>query len=286
VAAPHTSLRDPSPGAPPARGADARRGARSARLTLSAGNRERLLMVTSPIALLVLWELLVHAGVIDARFFPPPSRILRQLAKLVASGELWDNTWVSLRRLFFGVLIGGIPALALGIVMGLYRPVRALVEPLVAATYPVPKSAILPLLLLIFGLGEASKIAMVAIGMFYPVLINTMAGVLQINRIYLDVGRNFHASRAQVFRTIALPGALPFIMTGVKLGVGMGLILIAIAEMIGAKSGLGYMIWNAWEILAVETMYVGLLVIALLGFVFTLALNEVERWVVPWKDRD
>jgi len=120
--------------------------------------------------------------------------------------------------------------------------------------------------------------------MFYPVLINSMAGVLQINRIYLDVGRNFHASRRQVFRTIALPGALPFIMTGVKLGVGMGLILIAIAEMIGAKSGLGYMIWNAWEILAVETMYVGLLVIAVLGFVFTLVLNEVERWVVPWKD--
>jgi NitT/TauT family transport system permease protein len=87
-----------------------------------------------------------------------------------------------------------------------------------------------------------------------------------------------------VFRTIALPGALPFIMTGVKLGVGMGLILIAIAEMIGAKSGLGFMIWNAWEILAVETMYVGLLVIALLGFAFTLLLNEVERWVVPWKD--
>jgi NitT/TauT family transport system permease protein len=286
MTAPHTSVGDPSPAAPSAPGADARRGARSARLTLSAGNRERLLMVTSPIALLVLWELLVHAGVIDARFFPPPSRILRQLVKLVASGELWDNTWVSLRRLFFGVIIGGIPALALGIVMGLYRPVRALVEPLVAATYPVPKSAILPLLLLIFGLGEASKIAMVAIGMFYPVLINSMAGVLQINRIYLDVGRNFHASRAQVFRTIALPGALPFIMTGVKLGVGMGLILIAIAEMIGAKSGLGFMIWNAWEILAVETMYVGLLVIAVLGFAFTLLLNEVERWVVPWKDRD
>jgi NitT/TauT family transport system permease protein len=267
-------------------GALSRRGARSGRVALSAGNRERLLMVASPLALLVLWEALVHVGWIDARFFPPPSRILQQLVRLVESGELWDNTWTSLRRLFFGVLIGGIPALVIGIVMGLYRPVRALVEPLVAATYPVPKSAILPLLLLIFGLGEASKVAMVAIGMFYPVLINSMAGVMQINRIYLDVGKNFHASRGQVFRTIALPGALPFVMTGVKLGVGMGLILIAIAEMIGAKSGLGFMIWNAWEILAVETMYVGLLVIAVLGFAFTLLLNEVERWVVPWNNRD
>jgi ABC-type nitrate/sulfonate/bicarbonate transport system permease component len=253
---------------------------------LSHTNRDRLITVASPLALLALWEALVHAGVIDARFFPPPSRIFRQLVTLTESGELLRNTWASLHRLFWGTLVGGVPALVLGIVMGLYRPVRTVVEPLVAATYPVPKSAILPLILLIFGLGEASKIAMVAIGVFYPVLINATAGVMQINHIYLDVGRNFQADRTQVFRTIALPGALPFIMTGVKLGIGMGLILIAIAEMIGAKSGLGYMIWNAWEILSVETMYVGLLVIAVLGFVFTLGLNEVERWLVPWQRRD
>ncbi len=86
-----------------------------------------------------------------------------------------------------------------------------------------------------------------------------------------------------MFVTIALPGALPLIMTGIKLGVGMGLILIAVAEMIGAQSGLGYMIWNAWEMLSVETMYVGLLMIALLGFLFTFALNELERWIIPWK---
>ena len=255
----------------------------SARATLSAGNRDRIISIMSPIALLVLWEALVRGGLIDARFFPPPSKIFLQLVALVQSGELLQNTWASLRRLFWGTLIGGVPALVLGIMMGLYRPLRAIVEPIVAATYPVPKSAILPLMLLIFGLGEASKIAMVAIGVLYPVLINTTTGVLQIDRIYLDVGRNFTASRAQVFRTIALPGALPFIMTGIKLGVGMGLILIAIAEMVGAKSGLGYMIWNAWEILSVETMYVGLLVIAVLGFAFTLLLNELERWLIPWK---
>ncbi len=181
------------------------------------------------------------------------------------------------------MLVGGVPALLLGIAMGLYRPVRAALEPLVAATYPIPKSAILPLILLVFGLGEASKIVMVALGMFYPVLINSMAGVMQIDRIYLDVGRNFGASRWQVFRTIALPGALPSIMVGIKLGVGMGLILIAISEMVGADSGLGYMIWNAWQILTVETMYVGLCAIAVLGFVFNLLLHEIERWILPWR---
>ncbi|MCK0509528.1 ABC transporter permease [Aromatoleum buckelii] len=249
----------------------------------SARNRDRLIGLVSPLALIVLWELCVQSGAIDARFFPAPSQVAVKLVALVVSGSLWTDTAASLTRLFWGMLLGGIPALLLGIVMGLYRPIRAVFDPLVAATYPIPKSAILPLILLIFGLGEASKIVMVATGVFYPVLINSMAGVMEINKIYLDVGHNFKASRWQVFRTIALPGAMPLIMTGIKLGVGLGLILITIAEMVGANSGLGHMIWNAWEILSVETMYVGLIVIALLGFLFSLALTELERWLVPWK---
>jgi NitT/TauT family transport system permease protein len=250
---------------------------------LSAGSRDRLLGVLSPLLLLLLWELAARIGFIDTRFFPAPTSIFQALLVLAESGELWTNTWASLQRLFWGFLVGGIPALVIGVLMGLYRPLRALFDPLIAATYPVPKSALMPLLLLIFGLGEGSKIAMVAIGVFFPVLINAVTGVREINKIYLDVGANFKASRWQVFRTIAVPGALPFIMTGIKLGVGMGLILIALAEMVGASSGLGYMIWNAWEILSVETMYVGLLMIALIGFVFTLVMDEVERKVVPWK---
>ena len=250
---------------------------------LSVGNRDRILGIASPLALLLAWEIAVRVGLLDARFFPAPSVIFQTLLRLAQSGELGANTWASLQRLAWGSLIGIVPALGLGIAMGLSRAIRAIVDPLVAATYPVPKSAILPLILLLFGLGEASKIAMVAIGVFYPVLINAAAGVREIAPIYLDVGRNFRASPWQVFRTIALPGALPLVMTGIKLGVGMGLILIAIAEMVGAKSGLGFMIWNAWEILSVETMYVGLLVIALLGFLFTFALNELEHWIIPWK---
>lgn len=250
---------------------------------MEARHRDRLINIASPILLLLVWELAAQFKMIDVRFFPAPSTILRTLFKLAGSGLLWDNTWASLQRLFWGTVFGGVPALALGIAMGLYRPLRAAVDPLISATYPVPKSAILPLILLIFGLGEASKVVMVAIGVFYPVCINAVAGVLEINRIYLDVGKNFKASRWQVFRTIALPGALPFIMSGIKLGIGMGLILIAIAEMIGAKSGLGYMIWNAWEILAVETMYVGLIMIAVIGFLLSLALTELERLLIPWK---
>ncbi len=245
--------------------------------------RDRLISIASPAGLLILWEVAARFGFIDTRFFPAPSSVIALLFEMVRSGELVTHTLVSLKRLFWGAVIGGVPALVLGIVMGLNRPIRAIFDPLIAATYPIPKSSILPLALLIFGLGEASKVFMVAIGVFFPVAINATTGVLEINRIYLDVGRNFKASRWSTFWTIALPGALPVIMTGFKLGIGIGLVLIAIAEMIGAKSGLGYLIWSAWETFSVEQMYVGLFTIAIIGFALTVALNELERIIIPWK---
>jgi len=251
--------------------------------SLSRESAERLMNIVSPLALIGLWELCAQLGFIDVRFFPPPSKIFVVMWNMIQSGLLEKHAWASLQRLFWGILWGGIPALVLGVAMGMFRTLRVIVEPIIAATYPIPKSAILPLILLIFGLGEPSKIVMVATGVFFPILINSMAGVLEIPKIHFDVARNFGASGFQIFRTVALPGALPLIMTGVKLGVGLGLVLIAIAEMVGAKSGLGYMIWNAWEILSVETMYVGLVTIAVLGLLFTLVLNEIERLIVPWK---
>jgi NitT/TauT family transport system permease protein len=251
--------------------------------SMSMRTRERILGIASPIVLLVVWEVAARLQIIDTRFFPAPSSVIAVLIEMLRSGELVTNTLVSLRRLALGAVIGGVPALILGIAMGLNRWVRAIFDPLVAATYPIPKSAILPLALLIFGLGEGSKIFMVAIGVFFPVVINSTTGVLEINRIYLDVGRNYKANRWKTFWTIALPGALPVIMTGFKLGIGIGLILIAIAEMIGAKSGLGYMIWTAWETFSVEQMYVGLFMIAIIGFVLTVLLNELERVIIPWK---
>jgi ABC-type nitrate/sulfonate/bicarbonate transport system permease component len=257
------------------------RGTALRKRAISRDTSERLMGIVAPIGVFALWELLADTHLIDTRFFPAPSSIVGTFGTLIQNGQLFANTLISLERLFLGFLLGAIPALVIGLTMGLYRPVRALVEPLVLGTYPIPKSAILPLILLIFGLGEPSKIVMVAIGVFYPVVINTVSGVLQIPKMYLDVGHNFGASRWKMFTTIALPGALPFIMTGIKLGAGMGLILIAIAEMIGAQSGLGYMIWNAWQILSVNTMYVGLIMIAIVGFVLTMILNEIERYVIP-----
>jgi NitT/TauT family transport system permease protein len=253
------------------------------RARVAARRRDRILSIASPLGLLLAWELAAQTGLIDVRFFPAPSAIIAKLIEMARSGELTENVLISLQRIVLGFLLGGVPAIVIGIAMGIWRPIRAIVDPLIVATYPIPKSSLLPLILLIFGLGEMSKVVMVAIGVFYPMAINATAGVLQINQIYLDVGKSFKASPWDTFRTIALPGALPFIMTGVKLGAGLALILIAVAEMVGAKSGIGYMIWSAWETFAVAKMYVGLFVIALIGFAISLLLNEIERWVIRWK---
>jgi ABC-type nitrate/sulfonate/bicarbonate transport system permease component len=250
---------------------------------LSARRRERIMSFASPLGLLLIWEIAGRLGLVDVRFFPVPSSIIAVMAGMLMSGELIEHVLISLQRILLGFLLGGIPAIVIGIIMGISRPVRALVDPLIIATYPIPKSAILPFILLIFGLGEMSKVVMVAIGVFFPVAINATAGVLQIPPIYLDVGKSFKAGRWDTFRTIALPGALPFIMTGIKLGAGLALILIAVAEMVGAKSGLGYMIWSAWETFAVAKMYVGLFTIALIGFGISMLLREVERLVIRWK---
>lgn len=272
--------------APPAKVASGTRRMRTRtdqRRRISPRVWELLLAVLTPALILLIWEVLGRASLIDTRFFPVPTAIFQQMATLAENGELWTNVWASLRRLFIGFWIGLVPALALGVVMGLYRPVRAALQPLISGTYPIPKSALLPLILLIFGLGESSKIVMVAIGVFYPVVINTVAGVMNVSKIYYDVAANYGASRWQLFKTVAIPGAMPSIMTGIELGAGLGLILIAIAEMVGAQSGLGYMIWNAWQLYSVETMYVGLLVIAVIGYVLALLLGAVSKRLTPWR---
>ena len=244
---------------------------------------ERLISIVSPVLLLVVWEAVGRLGLVDTRFFPPPSAIAETFAKLVTSGELWENTVTSLGRVLIGFTVGAVPGLVLGIAMGLSRWVRAALNPMVGALYPIPKSAILPLLLLVFGLGEGSKYAIVASGVFFLVLLNTAAGVLSIEPVYLDVGRNFGAGRLQTFFTIALPGALPLIFTGVRLAWGIALVLIVVGEIFASRSGLGYMINNAYQTFQIEKMYAGLIVMSAIGYVSFLVIDELQRWLIPWR---
>lgn len=243
----------------------------------------RALSVLSPLTLLLLWEILARCGAIDVRLFSSPSKILETLLPLLWSGELLYNTWVSIQRVLWGFLAGAIPGILLGIIMGLSPFIRSAIEPMITATYPIPKLALMPLILLIFGLGETSKIFTIAIGVFYLVVINTMTGVLDIDSIYLDVAKNFGAGRLNFYFTVALPGALPMIFAGLKLGMGMALILIVAAELSAAKAGVGYMIWRAYDMFDIEQMFVALITLSVLGYIFSLLLDLIERMVVPWK---
>jgi NitT/TauT family transport system permease protein len=250
---------------------------------------ERIVSLLAPVALLALWEGLVRSGLLDARFFPAPSAILGTFYELVFQLR-WERSLpyhvlISLTRVITGFVIGAVPAICLGVVMGLVPLVRAAVQPLIAAIFPIPKVAILPLIMLIFGIGEASKWAIIAIGVFFQVLIATAAGVANIERIYLDVGRNFRAGRFATYRTIAVPGALPMIFAGLRLGWGTALLLLITAEMVSSESGLGYIIWRAWQTLAVEDMYVGLVTIAAIGIVSFWLLDVLETRLLPWKKR-
>lgn len=244
---------------------------------------QRFRPLISPLVLFILWEICARLGWIEVKFFPAPSTIFSRLFLMIGTQQFWMDLGLSLKRAGIGMLMGGIPGVLAGLAMGLFRPVRDFLQPLVAGLYPLPKIAILPLLLLIFGLGEMSKYVTVAIGVFFIMVINTSAGVLNIRPIYFDVAKSLRASRWQTYATVALPGALPGIFTGIRLATGVALLLLVSAEFVGANEGLGYRIWWAWTVFWVDTMYVGLLEIAFLGFVSAYLVDRLERMLLPWR---
>ncbi|MDX1665120.1 MAG: ABC transporter permease [Candidatus Promineifilaceae bacterium] len=241
-----------------------------------------LLSIMSPFVLLLLWEVTVRVGILDVRFFPPPSEISQMMAEMIASGELFEHLSASLRRIILGFLLGAIPGICLGLLVGWFRTVRAIVDPLVAALYPIPKIALLPLLLVIFGIGEASKVIAVAIAGFFLVLISTAHGVKQIDPVLIQAAENYGARRWKLFTKVILPASLPAIFTGLRLSLGISLLIIVAAGFVAAKEGIGFLIWMSWSTLSVNKMYVGLVVIGFLGLLFTHGLEYVGRRVMPW----
>ena len=244
---------------------------------------QNLQYLISPVLLLALWEGLLVGGVGDRRFVPAPSDIFWQFVNVTASGELITHTLVTLYRVTCGYVIGAIPGVAVGLLMAMSRPVRIFFDPLIAALFPIPKVALMPLLLLAFGFGDASKIALVAIGVFFPVCVNTFAGASNIEKIYWDVGRNYGASPWTMFRRVVFPGALPMIFAGLKIALAVALIILVASEFVATKTGIGYMIWNSWELLQVDIMFAGIVTIGLLGLVSSVLFEWVERRVIPWK---
>ena len=245
--------------------------------------RERALTILSPLAVLMVWQLASDAGLIDQRYVPSPVAIAEAGWSLAASGELGKHIWASLRRLAVGFVLGAVPGILIGIVMGLSRWVRAVLDPIIAALYPIPKVAILPLLMLVFGLGDASKAAVVAMSVLFLTIINTTVGVVQLDRIYFDVAQNYGTPWHKLFTRVILPGALPTIFAGLRISLGVSLVVLVSAEFVASNSGIGYLIWSSWQTLVVENMFVGIIVVTILGVLSTFLLHEVERLLVPWR---
>jgi ABC-type nitrate/sulfonate/bicarbonate transport system permease component len=250
---------------------------------VSPKTQERLLYLASPIGLLLLWQLLLMAGIGDRRFVPAPSDIALRYWQMLASGELVYHSAVTLYRVFVGFFIGIVPAIAAGLLMAMFRPVRIFFDPLIATLFPIPKIALMPLLLLAFGFGDASKVALVVIAVFFPVVVNTYVGAANIEKIYWDVARNFGASQAVIFRRIVFFGALPMIFAGLRIALAVSFIVLVAAEFVATKAGIGYLIWNSWELLQVDVMFVGIVTVGILGLIATVILQEIERLVIPWK---
>jgi ABC-type nitrate/sulfonate/bicarbonate transport system permease component len=252
--------------------------------TLSNNAQDRLFYLISPIGLLVVWQLLIMLGLGDRRFIPAPSDIAQRFMAMIASGELAQHTASTLWRVFAGFVAGSVPAIAIGLLMAMYRPIRIFFDPLIAMLFPIPKVALMPLLLLTFGVGDASKVALVAIATFFPVIINTYAGAANIEKIYWDVAKNFGASETVMFTRIVFFGALPMIFAGLRIALAVSFIVVVAAEFVASKTGIGYLIWNSWELLQVDIMFVGIATIGVLGLITSALFQEIERKVIPWKD--
>jgi len=250
---------------------------------ISAKAKERLLYLISPIGLLALWQILLMLGLGDRRFIPTPSDIAARYWAMVVSGELAQHTAVTLWRVFAGFFIGSIPGIAVGLLMAMYRPVRIVIDPLIAALFPIPKIALMPLLLLAFGFGDASKVALVAIAVFFPVIVNTYVGASNIDKIYWDVAKNYGASQMVMFTRVVFFGALPMIFAGLRIALAVSFIVLVASEFVATKSGIGYLIWNSWELLQVDIMFVGIVTIGILGLITSAIFQEIERKAIPWK---
>lgn len=230
----------------------------------------------------LLWEILAHYKVISTLFFPAPSVIVKTLWTMLLDGEIATNLGISMLRVGIGVAVGVIPGVVLGLTMGWSRRLREALDPLVAALNPIPKLAIFPLIMIIFGIGETSKIVAIAITTFFPMLINSMAGVRQLNPVYFEVAQNYGASKWKIFTRVVLPGSLPMILAGFRIAFNLAFVITIAVELLTANSGLGVLIWFSWITLQTENLYATLLVIAVIGYLINIVLMKLTLFLTPW----
>lgn len=235
------------------------------------------------IALIVLAEIGTRTGIISNLTLPRPSAVLETLIQLARSGLLLEHLLPSLQRLAVGASLGVVIGVSLGVAIGLFSYARAGLVPLVAALFPIPKIALLPLFVVWFGIDEASKYALIAFGTFTPTVVATYGAVDNVDRSLIRMGQSFGLSWWSIVRKIVLPGAFPGVLSGLRVSLSIAIILLVAAEMLGAERGIGAYILEAGSLYDLEKLFAGVTILSMMGLVVSFVIGRIEKRFLSWR---
>jgi taurine transport system permease protein len=245
--------------------------------------------VTTGIAILSLWWLLAQTGWVPHLFLPTPAEVIRMAQSIwddgYANASLWEHVSASLTRILSAAVIAVLLGIPVGLIMGLNRWAKGVLDTPIEFYWPLPPLAYLPLMIIWLGIGEASKITLLTLAMFAPIVLSAQAGVRALPLERVNAALSLGATRWQLFSEVVLPSALPEILTGIRIALGVGWGTLVAAELIAANRGIGFMIMSASHFLATDAVFVGIAVIAACAFSFTLVMRLLESWLVPWKGK-
>ena len=243
---------------------------------------QRLLPWALPLAVMAVWQLASQSGWLSTRVLPEPWAVLKAAWALSASGELWHHVAVSTGRALSGFAIGGGLALGLGLLTGSLRSAETLLDSTIQMIRNIPPLALIPLVILWFGIDESAKLFLVSLGVFFPIYVNTFHGIRSVDPALIEMARSYGLSGWPLYRQVILPGALPSILVGVRFSLGFMWVILIVAETISAQAGIGYMTMNAREFLQTDVVLVGILLYALLGKLADVLARGLERWWLRW----
>ncbi|TMJ31326.1 MAG: ABC transporter permease [Alphaproteobacteria bacterium] len=233
--------------------------------------------------LIALWQVASNTGLLPPLFMPSPLSVVRALQALWLDGSLVEHVTASLKRIVPGWLIGTAAGLAVGLAMGIFSAARAAGVPIVSALFPIPKIALLPLLILWFGIGEPSKIATIALGVFFPTTISAYTACDSVPRNLIRMAQSFGLPARDIVAKILLPGAMPGIFAGFRISASVALLLVVAAEMIGAQQGIGAFVLTAGSLMQTDQLLAGVVMLSILGLLVAWGLGMLERAVLKWR---
>jgi sulfonate transport system permease protein len=242
----------------------------------------RVLPWIVPFVIMCLWQYAGHSGLLSVRVLPEPWAVVQAAWHLMLTGELWANLWVSAWRAFTGLAIGGGLGVVLGLFTGLSRPAELALDTTLQMLRNIPPLAMIPLIILWFGIGEGAKLFLVALGVFFPLYLNTVHGIRSVDPALVEMAQSYGLSGWSLYRHVILPGAMSSILVGLRYALGLMWVLLIVAETIAASSGIGYMTMNAREFLQTDIVLVGILLYALLGKLADVAARGLERVCLRW----